>query len=71
MSERAAIDFRRLFELTFIITVIVGTPLIALSALFVELPDFETRVVYATTIAAAVWLVTAVVLYARARYESR
>lgn len=56
-------------EVTFVVTVLVGAPLIGLTSFLVDLEGWRGRVVYATTLAAAVWLVTAVVVYGYARYR--
>lgn len=61
------VDYGRLLRLTFVVTVAVGAPAIALAAVVVELPTWESRVRFAVGAAAAVWLVVAVGLYALAR----
>lgn len=57
------VDYEWVLEMTFIVTVVVGVPIIALASLLVDLPTWRARITYATTVAAAVWLLTAVVLF--------
>lgn len=59
----APVDYQWVLEMTFIVTVVVGVPIIALTSLLVDLPTWTARVTYATSVAAAVWLLTAVVLF--------
>ena len=62
-----SVEFGWVMEVTFVVTVLVGTPLVIFSSLFVELDGWTARLVYATTIAAAVWFVTAIAVYLVAR----
>lgn len=54
-------------QVTFIATVLLGAPMIAIGSLLVDLDDWTARVVFATTVAAGVWFVTAVGVYLYAR----
>lgn len=66
MAEES-VDYRWVMEMTFILTVVIGTPIIALGGLLVEFDGWTGRVVYATTIAALVWFLTAISVYLYAR----
>lgn len=67
MSSSPPVDYGYVLEVTFVLTVLVGAPVIALASLFVELDSWTARVVFATTLAGALWFVFAVVIYASVR----
>lgn len=63
------IDYGWVMQVTFVTTIVVGAPLVALLALFsgVSLPTWASRVSFAVRVGAIVWFITAigVFLYAR------
>ncbi len=63
-----SVDYGWVLEVTFVLTVVIGAPLIAIGSLLIELPTWTARVTYATMVAAAVWLLTAMLVYAYARW---
>lgn len=65
------VDYGWVLEVTFVLTVLIGAPLIAVGSIFVDLPTWTARVTYATMVAAAVWLITAVIVYLYARGRLR
>lgn len=62
-----AVNYRWIMEVTFVVTVLVGVPLIAVASAFITLDDWATRVRFATTLAAIVWIGTAAGAYLVAR----
>ena len=66
-----AVDFGWVMEVTFVVTVLVGAPIVAIGSLLFDIGGWTDRLVYATTVAAAVWFVTAVVVYGYARRRLR
>jgi len=54
-------------QVTFVATILVGAPLVAILSLFFQLPTWESRVGFAARVGALVWFVTALVVYGYAR----
>lgn len=63
LDETAAVDFGWILQMTFVVTVVAGVPLLALGSVFVSLPDWPSRAAYAGAGGGSLWLVTAVGLY--------
>ena len=65
------VDYGWVMQVTFVTTILVGAPIVALAALFVTLPTWSARAGFAIRVGAGVWIVTAVVvyLYARSRQD--
>lgn len=61
------IDYRWVMETTFVLTVVVGAPLVGLSAVLLELPTWEARVAFAVPVAAGLWILMAALVYLYAR----
>lgn len=66
MSDES-VDFGWVMEVTFIVTVLLGAPIVALGGLWFEIEGWNARIIFATTVAAAVWFITAIGVYAYAR----
>ncbi|WP_459191392.1 DUF5822 domain-containing protein [Halosimplex sp. J119] len=67
-TDPDGIDYGRVMQLTFVVTIIAGAPLVALLSLAVSLPTWIDRVLFAVRVGAVVWIVTALAMYA---YERR
>lgn len=65
------VDYGWVMQVTFVTTILLGAPVVALAALFVSLPTWSARAGFAIRVGAGVWVVTAVsaYLYARSRRE--
>ena len=50
-------------ELTFVLTVVVGTPVVAVLSLFASLPTWPNWALFAVRVGAVVWLVTTLFVY--------
>ena len=61
------VDYKWVMELTFVLTVVVGAPVVAVLSLFVTLPTWPDRAVFAVRVGAAVWLLTTIAVYGYAR----
>jgi membrane protein YdbS with pleckstrin-like domain len=63
------VDYGWVMQVTFVATIVVGAPIVALAALFVTLPTWSARAGFAIRVGAGVWVVTAfaVYLYERSR----
>ena len=57
-------------QVTFVLTIVIGAPLIAIASSFVELPTWDDRVQFAISMGAVLWfciaIVTFVIAYRRA-----
>lgn len=65
----SGIDYTWVMQVTFLLTLLVGVPIVAFGGAFVTLPTWQSRAEFAIRVGAVVWLVTAssVYVYARAR----
>lgn len=66
-TDPDGVDFGWVMQVTFVLGILVGAPLVAVLSLSRPLPTWETRVLFAVRVGALVWLVTAVGVYAYAR----
>ena len=66
-TDPEGVDFAWVMQMTFVMTVAVGAPVVAVLSLFYELPTWAARAEFAIRVGAVVWLVTAVAAYAYAR----
>lgn len=66
MSD-GSVDYGWVMEVTFILTVLVGTPIVVVGSLWFDPSGWTGRIVYATTVGAAIWFATAVGVYVYAR----
>ncbi|MFB6185957.1 MAG: DUF5822 domain-containing protein [Halobacteriaceae archaeon] len=57
------IDFGWVMQMTFLLTILFGVPAIALLSVFVRLPTWTSRAIFAVQTGSAVWFVTAVIVY--------
>ena len=73
MPERVAttdpegVDFGWVMQTTFVLTIVVGAPLVALLSMGVTLPDWGSRVSFAVRVGAPVWVLTGLCVYLYAR----
>jgi hypothetical protein len=66
-TDPDGVDFGWVMQVTFVLTIVVGAPLVAVLSLGVRLPDWGSRAAFAVRVGAVVWFVTAVATYAYAR----
>jgi hypothetical protein len=65
--EPEGVDHAWVMQVTFVLTIVVGAPVVAGLSLLVELPTWASRLSFAVRVGAVVWLVTAVAVYLYAR----
>ena len=65
--EPDGIDYAWIMQVTFILTILVGAPLVALASIGVDLATWEERARFALAIGAMVWLGTGLTVYLFAR----
>ena len=69
-TDPEGVDYGWVMQTTFVATILVGAPLVALLSTGVRLPTWSARVAFAVRVGAVVWLVTAVGVYLYARSQS-
>lgn len=66
-TDPDGVDYGWVMQTTFVLTVVLGAPLVAgLSAVF-DLPTWGARAAFAVRVGAAVWICTAVAVFFYAR----
>jgi hypothetical protein len=61
------VDYAWVMQTTFVVTIVVGAPVVALLAAFQPLPTWSARVGFAVRVGAVVWILTALGVFAYAR----
>jgi membrane protein YdbS with pleckstrin-like domain len=69
-TDPEGVDFGWVMQVTFVVTIVVGAPVVAVAALFTELPTWGQRAAFAIRVGAVVWLLTAIGVYLYARRQS-
>lgn len=67
VTDPEGVDFGWVMQITFVVTILVGAPVVALLATGVSLPTWEARVSFAVRVGAVVWFLTAVGVFLYAR----
>ncbi|MFW5955933.1 MAG: DUF5822 domain-containing protein [Halorhabdus sp.] len=63
------VDYGWVLQATFVLTIVLGAPLVALASLSVDLATWNERALFAVRVGAVVWFVTAVGVYVHARHN--
>lgn len=67
-TDPDGVDYGWVMQVTFVATIVVGAPVVAVLSLFVtDLSTWDARAGFAVRVGALVWLVTAVLTYSYAR----
>jgi hypothetical protein len=66
-TDPDGVDFGWVMQVTFVVTIVLGVPLVAGLSLIVDLPTWGSRAAFAIRVGAVVWLVTAIGAYGYAR----
>lgn len=66
-TEPEGVDFAWVMQVTFVLTIVLGAPVVAGLSLLVALPTWASRLSFAARVGAVVWLVTAIAVYLYAR----
>ena len=66
-AEYEGVDYGWVMQTTFVVTILVGAPIVAALSAFVTLDSWPARAAFAVRVGAPIWFVTAVAvaLYAR------
>lgn len=62
------IDYGWIMQVTFILTIVIGAPLVAIISLQIELVSWGERIQFAAGIGAVIWFCTALLVYGYARW---
>ncbi|MFB6205540.1 MAG: DUF5822 domain-containing protein [Haloglomus sp.] len=68
-TDPDGVDFGWVMQVTFVVTIVVGAPVVAVASTAVSLPTWATKAGFAVRIGALVWFVTAVLVYLYARRQ--
>jgi hypothetical protein len=66
-TDPDGVDFGWVMQVTFVVTIVLGVPLVAALSLVVELPTWGARAAFAIRVGAVVWFMTAIGAYLYAR----
>ena len=66
-SDPEGVDYGWVMQVTFVVTISVGAPIVAALSTLVTLPTWGARVAFAVRVGAVVWFLTAVAVYVYAR----
>jgi len=66
-TDPDGVDYGWVMQVTFVATIVVGAPIVALASLGTTLPTWTDRAVFAVRVGAVVWIVTGLSVYAYAR----
>ena len=69
-TDPDGVDFDWVMQVTFVVTIVAGAPLVAALSTTTTLPTWDARAGFAIRVGAVVWFVTAVLVYAYARWAT-
>lgn len=68
-TDPDGVDFGWVMQVTFVTTILVGSPIVAVASIPVTLPTWTARALFAVRIGAVIWFLTAIGVYLYARYR--
>jgi hypothetical protein len=68
-TDPDGVDFGWVMQVTFVTTILVGSPIVAVAAIWTTLPTWTSRALFAVRVGAVVWFLTAIGVYLYARYR--
>jgi membrane protein YdbS with pleckstrin-like domain len=66
-TDPEGVDFGWVMQVTFVLTIVVGAPVVAVASTVVALPTWGAKAGFAVRVGALVWFVTAIAVYLYAR----
>ena len=66
-TDPDGVDFGWVMQTTFVVTILVGAPVVALASTATTLPTWTDKAAFAVRVGALVWLCTAVAVFLYAR----
>lgn len=61
------VDYGWVMQVTFVVTILVGAPIVALLSANADLPSWGARAEFAVRVGAPIWFLTAVAVFAYAK----
>ncbi len=68
-TDPDGVDFGWVMQVTFVTTILLGSPVVAAASLGTRLPTWTSRAIFAVRVGAVIWILTAVSVYLYARYR--
>jgi hypothetical protein len=68
-TDPEGVDYGWVMQATFVLTIVVGAPVVAALSSLYALPTWEARVSFAVRVGAVVWFLTAVATFLYARRQ--
>jgi hypothetical protein len=69
-TDPEGVDYGRVMQITFVATIALGAPLVAILSSSVELPTWGARAGFAVRVGALVWFVTGLAVYGVERWQT-
>jgi len=66
-TDPEGVDYGWIMQVTFVVTILVGSPLVAIASLFAAVPTWSDRATFALRVCSAIWFLTLLGTYAYAR----
>jgi hypothetical protein len=70
-TDPDGVDFGWVMQTTFVLTILVGAPVVTLLSTQTTLPDWGSRVSFAVRVGAVVWILTGTAVYLYARRQEQ
>jgi len=68
-TDPDGVDFGWVMQVTFVTTILAGSPIVAAASIWTTLPTWTERAMFAVRVGAVVWILTASAVYLYARYR--
>ncbi|MFC6755459.1 MULTISPECIES: DUF5822 domain-containing protein [Haloarcula] len=68
-TDPDGVDFGWVMQVTFVTTILLGSPVVAAASLGTRLPTWTSRAMFAVRVGAVIWILTATAVYLYARYR--
>ncbi|MFC7076508.1 MULTISPECIES: DUF5822 domain-containing protein [Haloarcula] len=68
-TDPDGVDFGWVMQVTFVTTILVGSPIVAVASIPLTLSTWTARALFAVRVGAVVWFLTAIGVYLYARYR--
>ncbi len=68
-TDPDGVDFGWVMQVTFVTTILFGSPIVAAASLVTALPTWTDRAMFAVRVGAVLWILTGAAVYLYARYR--
>ncbi|MFP8958794.1 DUF5822 domain-containing protein [Natrialbaceae archaeon A-CW3] len=66
-SDPDGVDYGWVMQVTFVTTILIGAPVVAIASTAVSLPTWGARADFAVRVGAVIWILTALTVFAYAK----